>query len=245
MSIAFFDVDGTLLPQPSLERRFFWNLLRDARIPAGNYFRCAAEMFRLGIAPFSPAAQSNKMYLRGVATDVISEMGSPGSRHWVPAFFPAAIRRVWWHSLRGDTIVLVTGTLTLLAEIVKSALERELLWRGVETRIAVMATQLQERDGRWTGRMVGAPMFGNAKAVAVQQFAGSRGVPLVRCFAYGDHPLDRLMLEAVGSPFAVNPGLRLRRLAQSNGWQVLHWSPCPRRTSVARHALKWKGEVAR
>jgi HAD superfamily hydrolase (TIGR01490 family) len=244
MSIAFFDVDGTLLP-PSLESRFFWNLLRGGKIPAGNCFHWTARMLRLGAAGLAKAVQSNKMYLRGVSTRVISEMESQEIRRWVPEFFPAAIQRIWWHALRGDTIVLVTGTLAPLGEIVKSALARELLWRGVEARIPIIATQLAERDGCWTGCILGVAMCGDAKAAAIEQFASSRGVPLAQCFAYGDHALDRPMLEAVGNPFAVNPTSRLRRIAQRNGWQVMLWSPCSGRTATTRHALKWKGEAAR
>ena len=245
MSMAFFDIDGTLLPHPSLERRFFWNLLRAGKIPVGNCLRWAAEMLLDRGAEFSIAAQSNKTYLRGVSSGVISEIEARELRWWVPEFFPAAIQRIWWHASRGDTIVLVTGTLAALAEIVRSALERELLLRGVETRISVIATELIFHDGCWTGRVSGSPMFGEAKAAAIREFAQSRAVPLQECSAYGDHPLDQFMLEAVGHPFAVNPTSSLRRIAQRKGWRVLSWSSCLWRTPAARHALKWKGEVAR
>jgi phosphoserine phosphatase len=240
MSIAFFDIDGTLLPHPSLERRFFWNLFRAGKIPVGNYFRWAAEMFRHGGAEFSVAAQCNKTYLRGVWSGVISEMSR--ETRWVPEFFPAALQRVWWHALHGDTIVLVTGTLAPLAEIVKSALERELLLRGVETRISIIATQLTIQAGCWTGRVSGSPMFGEAKAAAIRGFAQARADSLQECAAYGDHLLDQFMLEAVGNRIAVNPTLGLRRVALRKGWLVAIWTSCPRRTPGARHALEWKGK---
>jgi alcohol-forming fatty acyl-CoA reductase len=243
MSIAFFDIDGTLLPHPSLERRFFWNLFRAGKIPVGNHLRWAAEMFGHGGAEFSVAAQSHKIYLRGVSTAVMSEMRSWQTR-WVPEFLPAALQRVWWHALRGDTIVLVTGTLAPLAEIVQAALERELLLRGVESRISVIATQLTAQDGRWTGRVSGSPMFGESKAAAIREFAQARVDSLQECAAYGDHFLDRFMLQAVGNPFAVNPTSGLRRIALRKGWQVVIWSPCPWRTPATRHALKWKSEAA-
>jgi len=244
MSIAFFDVDGTLLPLPSLERRFFWNLFRAGKIPAGNCFRWAAEIFRLGVSQFGTATQTNKMYLRGVSAGVVSETESQNPRNWVPEFFPAAIQRVWWHSLRGDNIVLVTGTLAPVGEIAKSALERELLLRGVETRISVIATQLAIQNGCWTGRVSDSPMFGQAKAVAVREFAHARDVSLRQCAAYGDHLLDRFMIDAVGNPFAVNPTSGLRQIARRNAWPIMSWSPCPNRTAATRHPLKWKGEVA-
>lgn len=244
MSIAFFDVDGTLLPHPSLERRFFWELFRQGKIPAVNYLRWIAQMIHLRAMNLTTAAQSNKMYLCGIPSRALPRFESRQDR-WIPAFFPAAIQRVWFHASRGDEIVLVTGTLVPLAEIVKAALERELLWRGIEARIAVMATRLAAHDGCWTGSIDGAPMFGEAKRGAAEKFADSRDVALSQCFAYGDHVLDRALLEAVGNPVAINPGADLRRIANQNKWPVMRWSPYPQRTANERHALKWKGQVAR
>lgn len=244
MSLAFFDVDGTLLPHPSLEKRFFWSLVRRGKIPPANYLRWVAQMLRLSATNPAAAAQSSKMYLHGVSTGVLSGTEARPTR-WIPEFFPAAVQRVWWHGLRGDRIVLLTGTLTPLAKIVQAALERELLCRGVETRILTLATRLATRKATWTGAVDGVPMFGEAKSVAVEIFAKALDVPLSQCYAYGDDALDRWMLEAVGNPFAVNPTFHLRRIAQQKGWQVMNWSPCARRTAAGRNAMKWKGEVAR
>lgn len=243
MSLAFFDVDGTLLPRPSLERRFFWSLVRRGEIPPSNYPRWAAQMLRLRATNLATAAQSSKMYLRGVSIGILS--GNEAQTRWIPEFFPGAIHRVWWHALRGDRIILLTGTLSPLAKIVQAALERELLCRGIETRILTLATRLVTRKATWTGSVDGVPMFGEAKSVAAGIFARLLDVPLSQCYAYGDHALDRCMLESVGNPIAVNPTFHLRRIAQQKGWQVVEWTSCVRRTAAERNALKWKGEVAR
>ena len=49
MSIAFFDVDGTLLAKPSLERRFFRTLRWQGKIPVANYLGWITEAIRLGL----------------------------------------------------------------------------------------------------------------------------------------------------------------------------------------------------
>ena len=244
MSIAFFDIDGTLVPLPSLEKRFFWHLLRQRRIPPTNCLPWAAQMVWLSGRELRSVAQANKMYLRGIPLAILSAPELQQGR-WIPEFFPLAVQRICWHALRGDEIVLATGTLAPLAEIVKAALERELLWCGCETQLAVIATHLVSGNECWTGRVEGKPMFGEAKAEALKKFAISRNIPLQECFAYGDHALDRWMLGAVGNPFAVNATSRLRQIALQNGWQVMNWRPCIRRTAATRHALKWKGQAAR
>ena len=246
---AFFDIDGTLLAKPSLERRFFMNLCRHGKIPAAKCFAWLREAMRIGLRDMSAAAHLNKMYLRGVAAEAFSEQAGNGHRVFagsmMPEFFPAAVQRVWWHALRRDSIVLVSGTLAPLAEIVKYALERELLWRGVETKISVLATQLEVCQGRSTGRVTGAAMFGEVKVRAVREFARQLNVSLVQCSAYGDSSLDRWMLASVGHPFAVNSTSRLRRIARLRGWQMLEWTHCPVRTAGNQRALKLKGEAAR
>ena len=42
---AFFDLDGTLVPGPSLEWRFFRELRKNHRIPFINYLRWTSESF--------------------------------------------------------------------------------------------------------------------------------------------------------------------------------------------------------
>jgi HAD superfamily hydrolase (TIGR01490 family) len=245
MSIAFFDIDGTLLRKPSLERRFFWDLQRRGEIPIENCLHWIAESLFLGLRGARAAIEGNKTYLRGLSSQILAQCKFQTRAPWLPEFFPAAVQQVWWHALRGDSIVLVSGTLAPLAEIVKFALERELLWRGVETKISVLATQLEVGAGRCTGRVAGAAMFGEEKARAARAFAQERNISLAQCSAYGDSSLDRWMLASVGHPFAVNPTRRLRRTAKLRGWQMLAWTHCPMRTAGERRALQLKDEAAR
>jgi HAD superfamily hydrolase (TIGR01490 family) len=249
MSIAFFDIDGTLLAKPSLERRFFRELRWLGKIPVRNYLTWLVEMARLAPRGIRAAAHGDKMYLRGVPTDILWPTGENRIMAWLPEFFPAAMQRAWWHALRGDSIVLVSGTPEPLAAIVKFALERELLWRGVESKVLVLATQLEVCDGRWSGRICGLAMFGEAKERAVKDFATAQKIPLSQCSGYGDSSLDRWMLAAVGHPYAVNATRGLRRIARLRGWSMLEWGHSMTRTAGGqrplRNGLKDRGIVPR
>jgi phosphoserine phosphatase len=297
---AFFDIDGTLLAKPSLERRFFWELQRSGKIPARNYLAWLAETIWLGLhdpRQLRAVAQTNKSYMRGVHAEILSRVnpshanssnahagkaspsdhnpsnatssdatfsnttrgsadrGTETAGKWLPEFFPAAIQRMWWHALRGDAIVLVSGTLAPLAEIVKFALERELLWRGVDCKIFVIATQLEIADGCWTGKVSRAAVFGKEKALGVKEFARAQNISLARSSTYGDSSQDRWMLAAVGHAFAVNATRRLQRIARSRGWPILYWTHCAVRTASEQRtssgqqglkkSLKLKREAAR
>src|SRR5260370_5330760 len=96
--------------------------------------------------------------------------------------------------------------------------------RGVAATVAVCATRLEEREGRWTGRIAGEAMFGEAKGHAVRWLAREREFRLEQCYAYGNSLSDRWMLEAVGRPAVVNPSWRLERVARKKKWPVLMWT---------------------
>ncbi len=242
---AFFDLDGTLVALPSLERRFFRMLRCRAAIPAKNYFLWLREAMRLVPRGLNAILQANKMYLCGVQVfdergegdgDISSwhkdghqaggQASAPPRRNLrlpVPAFFAQAIERVAWHAKQGHEIVLISGTLEPLARGAARAMGAELAARGITVRISVFATWLEEMAGTWTGRVLGEAMFGEAKARAVKRVAKEMHLDLARCYAYGDSLNDRRLMAAVGRPAAVNPSKDLRNMARTLGWPVLHW----------------------
>jgi HAD superfamily hydrolase (TIGR01490 family) len=233
---AFFDVDGTIVDRPSLERRFFATLRSRGAIPARNYFLWLARAAQLAPRGVGTIAHANKMYLRGVrihGNHLLPDRGTADSvalasrrnstrapRH---SFFQRAMERIAWHAAQGHAVVLVTGTLAPLANEVALALVLRLAVRGITTSIGVCATRLEESDGRWTGRIVGDAMFAEAKMRAVQQLAKKAGFDLARSYAYGDSASDRWLLGAVGQPVAVNPSRELRRIARMLDWPMLWW----------------------
>lgn len=248
---AFFDLDGTLAPRPSMEKRLFSMLRYQHLMGLRNYFCWAAEAVRLAPRGIHQILHANKMYLQGVRAAVPGGADIPvrlllpseSKKHSEirpPApLYCQAIERVAWHAERRHLIVIVSGTLELLAEKTARTLEHELEARGLPHKIRVCATRLEEQDGRWTGRILGEPMFGEAKARAITRIAAEADLDLLRSFAYGDSSCDRWMLEAVGKPAAVNPSNDLARIARRNDWIVLRWGEeknFSQRTSNARRA---------
>jgi HAD superfamily hydrolase (TIGR01490 family) len=245
---AFFDLDGTLLPLPSLERRFVAALRYRRAIPAMNYVRWMAHAVRMVPQGIPRIAHANKMYLHNVVA--LSSTGTPacaaaahatvasGSTHQysAPRFFPAGIDRVAWHVRQGHTVILTTGTLEPLAQQAALALTLRLVARGLTASIGVCATRLEKLQDRWTGRIEGEAMFAEAKTRAMQRIAAQCGFNLSLCYAYGDTASDRWMLGAVGWPTAVNPSRELERISQLRRWPILRWSESS--TSIAAGATE-------
>jgi HAD superfamily hydrolase (TIGR01490 family) len=83
-----------------------------------------------------------------------------------------------------------------------------------------LGTVAESVDGVYTGRLVGEPLHGPAKAEAVRALAASEGFDLSRCAAYSDSHNDIPLLSLVGHPHAINPDAKLRKHARDLAWRL-------------------------
>lgn len=214
---AFFDLDGTLIPEPSLERRFFDVLRRSDAIPFSNYIRWCVEAARLLPKGIIAVLHDNKRYLHGVSWEqALQEIETI-------TFYDEGLARVAWHARRGHKVVLVSGTLEPLARRAADALGCELLAQGLEAECMVCATRLEKKAWRWTGRVVGEAMHGEAKSRVIRRIAEEEKLDLSRSYAYGNSPEDLQMLSAVGFGQTVNPGKEMAQPAKLRDWRIWHW----------------------
>jgi HAD superfamily hydrolase (TIGR01490 family) len=242
---AFFDIDGTLLAPPSLERQFFAGLRQQRAIPLRNYLLWLAQGVRLALRGVAAMRHANKMYLHGVSVDRCQEKGKQRGQPEmaVPRFSTAAMDRIAWHAQRGHAIVLVSGTLAPLAMEVGLALTMRLAVREVAAMIAVCATQLEESGGCWTGRIVGDAMFGEAKGRTVRRLIYENKFEAPDCYAYGNSLSDCSMLEAVGQPVAVNPSTGLARVAREKKWPMLMWTEAKNSAQSSRRTQSGRSKT--
>ncbi|HEY7717359.1 MAG TPA: HAD-IB family hydrolase [Pedococcus sp.] len=136
---------------------------------------------------------------REVYDEVMAEKIWPGTRSLAQAHLDA-----------GDDVWLVTASPVEVATVFADRL-------GLTGALGTVA---EREDGVYTGRLVGEPLHGPAKASAVRSLARERGYDLSRCAAYSDSANDIPMLSLVGSPCAVNPDGALRAHARAQGWTV-------------------------
>jgi HAD superfamily hydrolase (TIGR01490 family) len=157
---------------------------------------------------------ANKSYLAGIHESVVEEWGNTIVLGSLP-LFTKGIDGMRWHLERGHRVVLVTGTLAPLARAMAHHFPN-----GLEVR----ATELATKDGRSTGRLLGAHLSFDEKARVVREEAAAFDISLAHSFAYGNEMSDVAMLKTVGHPVAVNPSSRLKHEAQKRGWAVHSWS---------------------
>ena len=211
---VFFDLDGTLLAAPSVERRFVFYLLIRGLIGPAEFAHCAARFITNIVRNPRAAIGANKAHFSGVSTRCAEKWSWHLASHPVK-FVSEGLSRLEFHFARGHRIFLITGAPAPLAELVASYFS---------VPLTIVGTQLEVRDGLWTGEIADEHMCGDAKQRAIVQLAAAHNLDLARSFAYGDSVCDLPMLETVGHPAAVNPSRNLERVARARNWRVLHWN---------------------
>ncbi len=212
---SYFDVDGTLVATNLLHPTFFY--LTNQKTPLHSLSRLATAFAN------APRLFAAEVWDRRLFNEALFSLyaGMSEDRLLVladEAFDNVLRRSVFQESKalvqrcreRGD-VVLVSGALDFLME----RLAKHLGATGV------IANKLEIKDGHATGRIQRPVVAGPEKARLIREHAALHGYDLKDCFAYSDSYSDVPMLSVVGHPAAVNPDVRLGRLAKSYGWPVL------------------------
>jgi len=88
----------------------------------------------------------------------------------------------------------------------------------------LIATELEEIDGRFTGRERGILCFREGKVARLEEWLAGRGERLAdygESWFYSDSANDLPLLEKVTHPVAVHPDAALRARAVAAGWPIL------------------------
>jgi HAD superfamily hydrolase (TIGR01490 family) len=230
---AFFDVDNTMMMGASL----FWF----ARgLAARKYFRSRDmagfvwQQAKFRIAGNESSADDvhaiRESALAFVAGRPVSEIVQASEE----IYDELMADRIWSgtrllaqkHLDAGQRVWLVTATPVELASIIAHRL-------GLTGALGTVA---EVTDGRYTGRLVGEMMHGEAKAEAVRALAEREGLDLSRCTAYSDSANDLPMLTLCGTAVAVNPDTELRAVARSRGWTVRDFRTGRKAAKIGGHA---------
>jgi phosphatidylglycerophosphatase C len=103
--------------------------------------------------------------------------------------------RMRWHQEQGHVVILVSASLGAYLHPLGDLLEVD----------AVMCTELEEKDGLLTGKLVGQNCRGKEKASRVQKWCQDSGIATEDLvYAYGDSSGDTELLELFSEPSWVN-----------------------------------------
>lgn len=214
MIAAFFDIDHTIICETSMERAFFRYLMIRGYIKWVDVFHTAAFLLRHISDTSGIAIRSRRPFLQGKPVALIEALaGQCFNEAILPMLSKEAIATIRKHREEGHHIVLLSGTLEILAR---------LLSQYVKANYHI-ACRPEEVDRYFTGGILPPIPYGEGKRQILISYAREQGIDLKQCFAYGDSLSDIGVFESVGNPCIVNPGRRLRAIAKKRGWVILHW----------------------
>ena len=213
---AFFDCDNTMMAGASIYH-FAKGLAARKYFSSRDLFRFGWQqlVFRVGGTERHGAMlQAREAALGFVAGKRVDDIVRHGEEIYdelmADRIYQGTRALAQLHLDDGQRVWLVTATPVELATIVAHRL-------GLT---GALGTVSEVENGRYTGRLVGEPLHGPAKAEAVRALAEREGLDLARCAAYSDSANDLPLLELVGHPVAVNPDAELRDAAKQRGWEI-------------------------
>jgi HAD superfamily hydrolase (TIGR01490 family) len=217
MRLALFDLDNTLIAGDS---DYEWGqflvdrgVLQRDEYEAQNrayYEQYAAgtldihEFLGFALRPLAAHEPADLRRWHGefMASRILPMIGAPAR---------ALVRR---HLDAGDLCAVITAT----NSFVTAPIAREF---GVPHLIA---TEPEQRDGRFTGRVAGTPCFREGKVRRLEQWLAGRGERLAgfaESSCYSDSHNDLPLLERVTRPVAVDPDETLAAMAKARNWAVI------------------------
>jgi HAD superfamily hydrolase (TIGR01490 family) len=211
MKLAIFDIDGTLV-RGSSERLFWRYLLRRGQLGPEQMFAYLLFLVRYVATGGVHTIKKNKAYLTGLRSAEVAALAREFvATRLVRRLYQPAVQRLEQHLLRGDTVVLMSGTLDPIARALAAHL-------GVRI---VCATLCSERNGLYLAQPPETHPFGAAKLSLARQLAEQLGTDLEHAAAYADSIQDLFLLRAVGEPVVVSPDRRLLEAALARDWEII------------------------
>ena len=215
MRLALFDLDNTLLAGDSdfewaqylIEQGVLDREVYEARNQAfyDQYKAGTLDIHEFLDFQLKPLARHSRSQLDDWHRDYMA-------RKVIPMVAPGAAALLEHH--KDDVRVIVTAT----NSFVTAPIARHL---GVAHLIA---TEPEQRDGEFTGKVAGTPSFKGGKVTRLEEWLAGRGktwADVSDSWFYSDSLNDLPLLAHVHHPVAVDPDATLRAHADAHGWPVI------------------------
>lgn len=182
MNLALFDFDHTITTVDTYGR-FLRHIARPEQLAQARW-RIGPVLagYRLGVVSAQRLrARVTRFAFQGGSEENIREEGSRFARSMLPAWLrPEMEQRIAWHQSRGDTVVVVSGSLDVYLQP----------WCA-ERGLAVICNALEATNGQLTGRYLES----DCGADKVRRIRARYDLSRYRTiYAYGDSREDRGML---------------------------------------------------
>ncbi len=214
MSLAIFDLDNTLLKGDS--DHAWGEFLVEKGIVDGDFYQQENDRFYqqyldgglniLDYLAFAlyPLSQHSKQQLDAWHREFMHDIIAPMRLSQADALLNK-------HREQSDYLLIITATNLFITEPIAAAM-------GVD---AILATEVEFIEGRYTGKVAGTPCFQQGKVARLQQWLQQQQQNLDGSYFYSDSHNDLPLLEVVSYPVAVDADPQLTATARQRGWPII------------------------
>ncbi len=214
MELAIFDLDNTLLGGDS---DYLWGrfLVRKGLVDSEAYERANQHFYD----QYKAGTLDIHEFLR-FSLKPLTEHGPEALEAWhrvfmeemiEPIMLPKAQALVERHRSEGRRPLIITATNRFVTGPIASAF-------GIKD---ILATDPEQIDGRYTGKVAGIPCFQDGKVKRLEAWLDETALTLKGSWFYSDSHNDLPLLERVDHPVAVDPDETLVAIARERGWEIL------------------------
>lgn len=211
LRIAVFDIDGTLLPGASVEGLFFRQLLRAGHLRWHNLLRMLRHFLKNFPGGATPSIRLNKWFYAGFQVKELQiKAWRFVDRDLLQRLSQEGLSALEDCRKQGCEIVLLSGAPTIFVERLARRLHAKFFF----------GAELQHSDDFFTGELADPHPFGPGKRDMLLAMNARTEIDFSSSLAFANHHSDAHHLELFGKPVAVNPTLRLARIARRRGWEI-------------------------
>jgi HAD superfamily hydrolase (TIGR01490 family) len=218
--LALFDLDHTLLPHDS-DQQWVAFLVDEGLLDGARYRSANEELIERYNRGEAAGREFTEFYLSSLVPfdeTQLLDLRNRFVRELIrPRISDRAQAMVDLHRDTGDVVVITTAVIAFLAVAI-----------GAEFGISdVIATEGEQVDGRYTGRITGVANTREGKVERLHAWLAARGQKLAdfrETWAYCDSLNDLPLLSQVTHPVAVNADPVLAAHARHKGWPIVQFA---------------------
>lgn len=212
--LNFFDVDHTVTKH-STGLSFLFQGIRMGLLPVTPLLTAPFLYWRYRIGRMDPREVEQEIpSLRGLSRGQLVQIAERCFEERIKRnIFGEAERRIRDIGARGGRVVFATLSVDIIVRPLADYL-------GIRD---VVASSFEFSGDSCSGRFAGGPIFNLEKREQVLRYIAERDMRPEECTFYSDSINDLPLLEAIGTPVAVNPDRRLAQVAAERGWRIVRW----------------------
>lgn len=215
MAVAFFDLDKTLCSVPT-EQLLSKYLFKHGLIKKSHLFSVIWGFILYNFHLIDDYTTFRKNMVRSImkgmsVKDFRKTLNHVYDQEFRHLFLPEVLERISMHKANNHRIVIVSTALNEIVQVFADNIHADYHY----------STELVIEDSLYTGDVIGNVYYGKYKQQAVQDYCSLHNIDPTHCYAYGDYFEDRLMMEAVGNPVAINPDKKLLEHAKKRNWKII------------------------